>query len=185
MPEQPEEIVGPVEIVEKACVTNKKGRREAGLSASAGGLVRTYSSNRRARCSASAWCRSRFRSRGRALHRIQVGVEIFDLRRPVVHEGVFEAAAQHPAELRLGGAAEAQRVGLDVAERGAGGEVGQEAVEGVADAAARGAEPGVLGFAAQWAVDRGRPLTPLQSMSPRRPPPPSPIASYSPRCRRS
>src|SRR6185437_7889219 len=45
-----------------------------------------------------------------------------------------------------------RRGALDVAERGATGDVGQEAVEGVADAAATGAQPAVLGRAAGGAA---------------------------------
>ena len=71
----------------------------------------------------------------------EIDVEIFDLGRPVVDEGVFDTGAAGPAGLRLAEAADAGDAALDLAESGAGGEIGQEAVEGIADPAARGAEP--------------------------------------------
>src|SRR5439155_492656 len=85
-----------------------------------------------------------------AIELAEVDVEIFDLGGPVAQEGVFEAAAEGPAELRgagRGGQPETGRGGLDVAERAAGREVRQEASKGVADAAARRPEPSVVRFA--------------------------------------
>src|SRR3954463_4020413 len=83
-----------------------------------------------------------------AVELAEVGVEIFDLGRPVAAEGVFDADAGGPADLRLAdrGAGGVDR--LDVAVGGAGGDVRQPAVPaGKAEAGARGAEPVVLGRA--------------------------------------
>ena len=66
-------------------------------------------------------------------------------------------------------AGEARLAGADVAERGTAGDVGHEPVEGVADAAADGAEPGVLGLAAERAAGVVVPLMLVQSRSPSRP----------------
>src|SRR5207247_1347199 len=101
----------------------------------------------------------RHRSAGRAaIELAEIDVEIFELGRPVADEGVFDAKAGGPAGLRLAGAGEAWRRRLDVAERAARGDVGQEAVERVADAAAQGGEPAELGLAAERAIEHGRAL---------------------------
>src|SRR5262249_16739215 len=78
----------------------------------------------------------------------KIDVEVFGLDRPVSEERIFHAGAQRPAKPGRGvRAVESAGVGgrLDVAERGAAGDVGQEAVKRVAETAASGAEPGVLG----------------------------------------
>src|SRR5581483_9989642 len=77
----------------------------------------------------------------------QIGVEIFDLGRPRTADGEFENRAQSPANpgRRTDGASSRRK--LLIAERGAAGDVGQEAIEGVADAATSSAEPAVLGLA--------------------------------------
>src|SRR4051812_4489465 len=105
-----------------------------------------------------------------AVELAEVGVEIFDLGRPVAAEGVFDADAGGPADLRLAdrGAGGVDR--LDVAVGGAGGDVRQPAVPaGKAEAGARGAEPGVFrrgggaparGGAPSCRPDRGRPRGP-------------------------
>ncbi len=80
----------------------------------------------------------------------EIDVEVFDLGGPVAEEGVFEAGAGGPADAGFAGA-QRQRIDrrLDVAECGAAGDVRHEPIEGVADAAARGGEPLVRGFAGQ------------------------------------
>lgn len=90
--------------------------------------------------------------RGVARDLAEVDVKIFDLRRPVVEEGPFDAGARRPADVGLVDRSAVRRGALDVAECGATGDVGQEAVEGVADAAAAGAQPTVLGRAARGAA---------------------------------
>ena len=88
----------------------------------------------------------------------EVDVEIFGLRRPVAGDGELETAADGPADVGFLIAAEAGLAGADVAEGGTTCDVGHEPVEGVADATADGAEPGVLGLAQcrQAACEVGR-----------------------------
>jgi hypothetical protein len=96
--------------------------------------------------------------RGRTRCLAEIGVEIFQLGRPVAHEGVFDADAERVAHLGLGEGAE--RVGaLDVAHRQTAGEIRQPVVPaGITEAHARCAQPGILGLAAQRAVGRGASL---------------------------
>src|ERR1700685_2826500 len=96
-------------------------------------------------------------SRGAAGRGAEIDVVVFELGRPRAHEGVFDASAEHVAELAFGFRS-AGRVGrLDVAVSRAARDVGQEAVPGVADAAAAGGEVAVAGFAAgAAAADGGR-----------------------------
>src|SRR5690349_17977494 len=59
----------------------------------------------------------------------EIDIEIFELGGPVVDEGVFQPAAEGPADLGLAEAAEARDRALDLAERRAAGEIGQETIE--------------------------------------------------------
>src|SRR5438067_5326858 len=86
----------------------------------------------------------------------EVDPEIFDLGRPVAHEGVFNTKAVDPTHLAFGGggqgrgAQDRQSDGarrFDVAVSAAGGDVWQPAIEGVAGPAAERGEPGVFGRA--------------------------------------
>ena len=75
--------------------------------------------------------------------RAEVGVEIFELGGPGAGESPFDAGAGGPADRGVGIAAD-RRFDLQAGEGGAAGDVGHEVVPGVADAAARRREPGVL-----------------------------------------
>ena len=89
----------------------------------------------------------------------EIDVEIFDLGAPVAQEGVFEAAADGPAELVAGcrgrDAANGVVVALTSAVGAAAGDVRQPAIEGIADPAAEGGEPVVRGLAGDNARDAG------------------------------
>src|SRR6185312_2956903 len=96
----------------------------------------------------------------------EIGVEVFELRRPVRHERPFDAGAGDPAELGLVDAAAILRRRLDVADRRAARDVGQEAIPGVADAAAAGGQPGVLGLAAIAGAGRTRAAARARAVGP-------------------
>src|SRR5262245_37055946 len=90
---------------------------------------------------------------GRAARRIaEVGIKIFDLRRPGAQDSVFEANAGGPAgpRDRRGSSAGAH---LNIAEGAARGDVEQRAVEGVAHAPACSTEPAGLDCAARYGAD--------------------------------
>src|SRR4051794_15070113 len=77
----------------------------------------------------------------------EVDVEIFELRRPIAHEGVFDAGADGPAELVAGRRGQGRSASgdgarLDVAVCAARGDIRQPTVEGIADPAAEGGKPG-------------------------------------------
>src|SRR5260221_1009246 len=84
-----------------------------------------------------------------------IGVEIFELRGPVVGDHAFDADADRPAGIGVARAGKAAEVRLDVAERDAAGDIRQPAIPRVTDAAAHRAEPAVLGFAGGSAANRG------------------------------
>src|SRR5690348_8079290 len=83
---------------------------------------------------------------GAAVRLAEIGIEVLDLGAPRADDGSFDAAAERPAYAGFGFAAERGR-GLHVAEGGAAGDVRHHATESVADAAARGRQPVVAGFA--------------------------------------
>src|SRR4030081_381777 len=93
-----------------------------------------------------------------AIEAAEVVVEIFDLGGPIAGDRKLDAGAGGPADLRVGRAAEARMRRRHVAEGGAAGDVGHPAIERIAQAAARGAEPGVLAAAAADASPVGGPL---------------------------
>src|SRR5712675_1951217 len=93
-----------------------------------------------------------------AIEAAEVVVEIFDLGGPVAGDRKLDAGAGSPADLRVGRAAEARIRRRHVAEGGAAGDVGHPAIERIAQAAACGAEPGVLAAAATDASPVGGPL---------------------------
>src|ERR1035437_591441 len=90
---------------------------------------------------------------GAASHRAvclaEIDIEIFDLRGPRTGDRSLEAAAESPANPGVAHASETNRGCLDVAEGGAAGDEGHEAIERVADPAARSAQPGVAGLTAR------------------------------------
>ena len=77
----------------------------------------------------------------------EIDVEVFDLAGQVRREGEFDARAGGPASLRR--AAEGQHAcgSLEIAERGAARPVEQDAIPGIAGAAAHRGEPIALGCA--------------------------------------
>src|SRR3974390_1569617 len=94
---------------------------------------------------------------GPAARLAEIGVEVFDLGGERTGDCGFDPRAAGPAGLPLGRAAEYGR-GLQIADSETAGDVGQQAVERVADAAADGAEPVVLELATSRAVRGGRAL---------------------------
>src|SRR6185437_12261270 len=86
------------------------------------------------------------RDAGNAEARIrQIDIEIFDLRGPVLGESEFGADARGPARRGVG-LRETEGFAAQFAERETAGAVEQDVVEGVADPAARRAEPRVGEF---------------------------------------
>jgi len=85
----------------------------------------------------------------------QIDVEIFDLSRPIIGEGPFDAAAGGPAGLSMG-RSHAVEVRLHIGESATGGEIKQHAIGGIA-APARCRQPIVasLATAAEGADARG------------------------------
>src|SRR5580704_4273084 len=90
-----------------------------------------------------------------AIQLAEVDVEIFGLGGPVAGDGEFEARTHRPAGIGGVGAGEARGRSADIAERGAAGDEGHEAVGGVTEPAAHGREPMVAGLAAERAEGVG------------------------------
>src|SRR5204862_1109033 len=101
-------------------------------------------------------CLQRARSQ-RAVGVPKIDMEIFELRSPVAGQCGFDAGAGAPAGIGVVDAGEAGLAGLNVADRKAAGDIRHHAVPGVAEAAAHGAKPVVLGPAADRAgyIDEG------------------------------
>src|ERR1700759_4785513 len=72
----------------------------------------------------------------------EIDIEIFDLGAPVRREAEFGADARGPARIGVG-FRETEGLAAQLAERKTAGAVEQNVVEGIADPAAHGAEPGV------------------------------------------
>src|SRR5579864_6885810 len=89
-----------------------------------------------------------------AVELAEVDKQIFGLGAPVLGERELDAAAGRPAGIGGVGADEARGRGADIAERGAGGDEGHDAVRGIAEPAAHGGEPVVAGLAAEWTGHR-------------------------------
>src|SRR5882757_6150185 len=81
----------------------------------------------------------------------QVDVEILGFCGPGSEQPNLQPGADSPAEIGVILADVARLVRADIADGEAAGQIGHEAVEGVADAAAHGGEPGVAGLAARRA----------------------------------
>src|SRR5262249_28804302 len=90
----------------------------------------------------------------------EIDVKIFGLQAHIADDADFEAGADGPAGVGDAAARKAGegRGGVDVADRGPAGDVGQEAVEGVAEPPAHGGEPLVARLAAAGAQHGGRPF---------------------------
>jgi len=86
----------------------------------------------------------------------QIDVQIFDLSRPIIGEGPFDAAAGGPAGLSMG-RSHAVEVRLHIGESATGGEIKQHAIGGIAGAPARRRQPIVASLAtdAEGADARG------------------------------
>src|SRR5450631_529612 len=83
-----------------------------------------------------------------AVEPAEVDVEIFSLVTPAGPQRVFDAEARGPTDFHLGSGADERFGRLDIAPGDTGGKVRQPVVpSGIADAAARGGKPGVLGLA--------------------------------------
>src|SRR5262245_13268834 len=81
----------------------------------------------------------------------KIDIEILGLCGPGSEQPDFETGADSPAGIGVILADVAWQVRMDVADCQAAGHIGQEAVEGVADATAYRAEPGIAGLAARRA----------------------------------
>src|SRR5262249_21180528 len=95
-----------------------------------------------------------------AIEVAEVDVEILGLEAHIADDADFEAGAHGPAGVADAAARQDRQgqAGVDVADREPAGEVGQEAVEGVAYPPAHGGEPLVAGLAAPRAQHGGRPF---------------------------
>src|SRR3954468_19640939 len=90
--------------------------------------------------------RQRARSR-RATDVAEIDIEIFDLGGPIGDDRGFDAAAGGPTDLGVACSGKAHLIGMDAADGEAAGDVRHPAIERVAEAAARGPQPIVFGFA--------------------------------------
>ena len=86
----------------------------------------------------------------------EVDVEILELGGPVRGNGGFDTGAGGPADLRRAVKGQGAGIGLQIAERTTGGAVEQDAVEGIAGAAARRGEPVALGCATETTIGVSR-----------------------------
>src|SRR5205823_13812515 len=88
--------------------------------------------------------RRRHPAAGAAIEAPEVDIEVLGLDTPVPGERDLDAAADGPAGAGVAGRPDARNAGGQVADREPAGQVGQEAVESVTDAAAHRTEPIVL-----------------------------------------
>src|SRR5665647_2212461 len=91
---------------------------------------------------------ARVRTKRRAVA-AEIDVEVFDLGGPRTGKRRFEAATEGVAGLGVARLASAGDRVLHAANGKTAGDIGHEAIEGITDTAARGAEPVVAGFAVQ------------------------------------
>src|SRR6266568_2559664 len=85
-----------------------------------------------------------------AIEATEIDIEILDLGRPVGRERGFQPGADRPTAIVAAGLGEARNRSLDVAERGAAGDIRHETIRGVAEPPAHGCQPRVARLAAGW-----------------------------------
>src|SRR5580698_819109 len=90
---------------------------------------------------------------GAAIQATEIDMQIFRLGAPIAGQRNFKAGADGPAGIGRAVPRETRHAGADIADRETTGEVGHDAAERVAGAAAHGREPGVA-RAATWAERR-------------------------------